>query len=118
MRVVAAPAPFAGCDVLSLRRHSRWAWGSRAGREEEEGEVVLVAAEVEAEEEPGGGRGGAARRRRAPLKRWDPELRRRRRRTAGVAGPPPSPERDEPGSLRPETPALGGPPSARLPRSG
>lgn len=62
---MAAPAPSAGCDVLILRRHSRWAWGSRAGKEEEEGEVVAVVVEVEAEGEPRGGHGGAARRRGA-----------------------------------------------------
>ncbi|MEJ1273145.1 tumor necrosis factor (ligand) superfamily member 13 [Cricetulus griseus] len=32
---LAAPAPHAGCDVLILRRHRRWAWGSREGKEEE-----------------------------------------------------------------------------------
>lgn len=48
-RVVAAPALFAECDVVIVRRHRRWAWGSREGKQEEEGEVVEVEAEAEQE---------------------------------------------------------------------
>lgn len=63
--VVAEPAPFAGYDVLIVRRHRRWAWGSREG--EEAGEVVVVEVEAEAEAESEQeaaevGRRGAARR--------------------------------------------------------
>lgn len=29
------PALLAGCDALIARRHRRWAWGSREGKEEE-----------------------------------------------------------------------------------
>lgn len=46
---MAAPAPFARCDVLIVRRHRRWAWGSREG--EEVGEVIVVEVEAEAEAE-------------------------------------------------------------------
>ena len=35
--MVAAPALFAECDVVFVRRHRRWAWGSREGKLEEEG---------------------------------------------------------------------------------
>lgn len=82
--MLAAPALFAGCDVLIVRRHRRWAWGSREGKEEEEGEVVEVEAEAEQE---------AAAARRAAQRRWNPELRRLRLKTAGVAGSPSPPER-------------------------
>lgn len=58
-RVVAAPALFAGCDVLIVRRRRRWAWGSREGKEEEKGEVVEVEAEAERE---AARRGGSAAR--------------------------------------------------------
>lgn len=62
-RVVAAAALFAGCDVLIVRHHRRWAWGSREGKEEEEeeGEVVEVEAEAEREAAAAGRLGGAAR---------------------------------------------------------
>lgn len=45
---MAAPALFAECDVVIVRRHRRWAWGSREGKQEEEGEVEV---EAEAEQE-------------------------------------------------------------------
>jgi putative alpha-1,2-mannosidase len=77
-----------------VRRHRRWAWGSREGKKG--GEVVAAAAAaaaavaaVEAE----AGQEVAAAARRAAQKRWNPELRRLRLKTAGVAGPPPSLER-------------------------
>lgn len=44
-RMVAAPALFAGCDVVIVRRRRRWAWGSREAKEEGE--------------ERGGGGGGS-----------------------------------------------------------
>ena len=60
--MVAAAALFAGCDVLIVRHHRRWAWGSREGKEEEEeGEVVEVEAEAEREAAAAGWLGGAAR---------------------------------------------------------
>lgn len=59
--MLAAPALFAGCDVLIVRRHRRWAWGSREGKEEEEGEVVEVEAEAEQEAAAARRLSGAAR---------------------------------------------------------
>lgn len=89
--MVAAPALFAGCDVVIVRCHRRWAWGSREGKEEEEGEVVEVEAEAEQEAAAARRLSGAAR--RAAQKRWNPELRQLRLKTAGVAGLPSSLER-------------------------
>lgn len=59
--MLAAPALIAGCDVLIVRRHRRWAWGSREGKEEEEGEVVEVEAEAEQEAAAARRLSGAAR---------------------------------------------------------
>lgn len=59
--MLAAPALFAGCDVLIVRRHRRWAWGSREGKEEAEGEVVEVEAEAEQEAAAARRLSGAAR---------------------------------------------------------
>lgn len=87
--MVAAPALFAECDVVIVRRHRRWAWGSREGKQEEEGEVV----EWKLKQSKRRPRWGGSAARRAVQSRWNPELRRLRLKTAGVAGPPPSPER-------------------------
>lgn len=60
--MVAAPALFAGCDVVIVRRHRRWAWSSREGKEEgKEGEVVEVEAEAEQEAAAAGRLSGTAR---------------------------------------------------------
>lgn len=58
---MAAPAPFAECDVVIVRRHRRWAWGSREGKQEEEGEAVEVEAQAEPAAAAAGRLGGAAR---------------------------------------------------------
>lgn len=43
------------CDVVIVRRHCRWAWGSREGKQAEEGEAVEVEAEAEREAAAAGG---------------------------------------------------------------